>query len=154
MADFQGAPFLASSQSRIGDLEDATSQEAKQTIDAPRIIGLHALLNRPLGNSSDFSIEDGEGDPFVKGELREKTENSHTNKPCVRCQMLKIQCQTNENDSSGVCRACQEVSKQQINGFPCFSYQITECTLYRTGTGPGLERTSRWSKVELKDITD
>ncbi|KKZ59891.1 hypothetical protein EMCG_05277 [[Emmonsia] crescens] len=68
MADSQGAPFLASSQSRIGEPEDATSQEAKQTIDAPRTVGLHALPNRP--------------------------------------------------------------------------------------TGPGLERTSRWSKMELKDITD
>jgi hypothetical protein len=58
------------------------------------------------------------------------------------------------NDPNGKCLTCQAVSKQKIHTLPCRRYMITECTLFRTGTAPGMEFTFRWPVMKLKDISD
>ena len=103
---------------------------------------------------------------------REETAETRKLKACVRCRMQKIRvsslssystkqqlttcskCEADTNDPHGVCQTCKSVSKQKIYTLPCVRYRITECTLFRKGKGPGLDFTSRWPKMELKDITD
>lgn len=48
---------------------------------------------------------------------------------------------------------CKELQDPRLHKLPCARYKITECTLYRTGKAPGMEFTSRWPTMKLKDIT-
>ncbi|KXX82675.1 Cutinase transcription factor 1 beta [Madurella mycetomatis] len=92
--------------------------------------------------------------PFEDRERQEQTSRTRGLKACVRCRMQKIRCNIVENDPTGICGTCLAVSTQKLHYLPCLRHRLTECTLYRTGKGPGLEFTFRWPVMRLKDISE
>jgi len=112
--------------------------------------------------------------PFTDKKLRQQTGETRRIKACVRCVMQKsrvgdptltagisrcssanrLQCESDPNAPEGRCVTCRNVSSQKIHTLSCHRYRITECQLYRTGKGPGLEFTSRWPTPRLDNITE
>ncbi|KAL1840399.1 hypothetical protein VTJ49DRAFT_525 [Mycothermus thermophilus] len=91
---------------------------------------------------------------FQDRERQEETGRTRQLKACVRCQMQKIRCRPDPANPTGTCLTCKEVSKPTLHSLECRRWRLTECTLYRTGKGPGLEFTFRWPEMKLQDIKD
>jgi hypothetical protein len=69
-------------------------------------------------------------------------------------KLIGGQCEPDEDEPSGTCKTCKAVSNQRIYKLPCVRHKITECELFRRGKGPGLEFTTRWPTMALRDLAD
>jgi len=134
-------------------VEENQEQEYEEVPKELEIVAVQWIANQPLTQDSAPSRQQRRRRSFQNQHLREETGKTRQLKACVRCKMQKVRCQLDENNPTGDCQTCKDVSTQKIHTLGCYRYKISEVTLYRTGKAPGLEFTFRWPKMTLKDIS-
>ncbi|KAI9367609.1 hypothetical protein BJX61DRAFT_527621 [Aspergillus egyptiacus] len=95
--------------------------------------------------------------PFKDDRKRRDTALTRRLKGCVRCRMMRIRCEPDEENPTGDCLTCQRAHQSKtlsIRKLPCLRYIITDVSLYREQDRPCQIFSTRWQSMDLVDITD
>ncbi|KAL4919312.1 hypothetical protein BDW62DRAFT_216989 [Aspergillus aurantiobrunneus] len=95
--------------------------------------------------------------PFKDDRKRQNTALTRRLKGCIRCRMMRIRCEPDNEDVQGDCLTCQRAHQSKapsIRKLPCLRWIITDVSLYREQDMPCQLFSKRWQSMDLIDITD
>ncbi|KAL4787661.1 hypothetical protein BJX76DRAFT_345352 [Aspergillus varians] len=95
--------------------------------------------------------------PFKDDRKRQNTALTRILKGCIRCRMMRIRCEPDNENLGGDCMTCQRAHQSKvpsIRKLPCLRWIITDVSLYREQDMPCQIFSKRWQSMDLIDITD
>ncbi|KAL4933686.1 uncharacterized protein BDV17DRAFT_65363 [Aspergillus undulatus] len=95
--------------------------------------------------------------PFKDDRKRKDTALTRTLKGCIRCRMMRIRCEPNQEDPHGNCLTCErayQTKAPSMRQILCLRYIFTDVSLYREQDMPCQLFSKRWQSMDLIDITD